>query len=344
MRSPLDNNPSVVPQRMPAEWALKPIYSGRTLLAIFLIVILLAISAHRTEIDRMLRMSGEAVAVMFGVQDTSQVSNGLGRIAVDLFPLELSNVRELSRVENFTRDNLPWFSYIETRSFNESNLNTNTLEMEQVVVEREVLVEPMGYLLHVAKLMLQTIEIAFWGTLFAILLAVPLAFFGARNYSPNPVFYHLARSFSSLLRAIPELISALFLVLAFGFGPIAGVLALGLHTAGFLGKFFAEDIENADKGPQDALRCTGANCIKVLGHAVLPQVLPSYLGYVQYILERNIRTATVIGIVGAGGIGQELKGRFEMFNFGHVATILLVIFITVIVLEYLTGRARARLF
>lgn len=328
--------------RPPSEWRLTPIYSVRTLLAILVLIILLSLSAQRTDIDRMLSMCGDAIGVMFGWQETSQVSKGLGRIATDLFPLQLSEVRETARIEHFNYDQLPLFAFIETRTFVENTLNVETLQMEEVEIPREVLVEPIGYFLHVIKLMLQTIEIALWGTLLAILLAVILAFFGARNYSPSPALYHLARSASSLLRAIPELISALFLVLAFGFGPIAGVLALGLHTAGFLGKFFAEDIENADRGPQDALRSTGANRLKVLRHAVLPQVLPSYLGYVQYILERNIRTATVIGIVGAGGIGQELKGRFEMFNFGHVATILLVIFATVIALEYITGRARNR--
>lgn len=330
------------PHRPPSEWRLTPVYSVRTLLTIIVLIILLSLSAQRTEINRMIAMSGEAIGVMLGWRETSQVSKGLSRIAIDLFPLQFSEVREVARIDNFDHQQLPWLSYIETRTFLENTLNVDTLQMEEVEIQKEVLVQPVGYLLHVIKLMLQTIEIAFWGTLLAILLAVPLAFFGARNYSPFPVLYHLARSISSLFRAIPELISALFLVLAFGFGPIAGVLALGLHTAGFLGKFFAEDIENADKGPQDALRSTGANRLKVLAHAVLPQVIPSYMGYTQYILERNIRTATVIGIVGAGGIGQELKGRFEMFNFGHVATILLVIFVTVIALEYITGRARAR--
>lgn len=342
MTNPIDSTKIDELPKIPAQWSLKPVYSVRALLVVLVVVLLLAFSAHRTEIDRMLVMSSNAVAVALGLKEESQVSKGLGRIAKDLLPLQISEVREVARIENFDKNDLPWFSFVETRSFEESTLNPETLDMDRVVVEREYLVEPVGYLIHVAKLMLQTIEIALWGTILATILAVPLAFFGARNYSPVPFMYHLSRGSSSFLRAIPELISALFLVLAFGFGPIAGVLALGLHTAGFLGKFFAEDIENADRGPQDALRSTGANRVKVLRHAVLPQVFPSYLGYTQYILERNIRTATVLGIVGAGGIGQELKGRFEMFNFGHVATILLVIFLTVVALEYLTGRARGR--
>jgi phosphonate transport system permease protein len=139
------------------------------------------------------------------------------------------------------------------------------------------------------------------------------------------------------------MISALFLVLAYGFGPVPGILALGFHAAGFFGKFYAEDIENSDKGPQEALFAIGASKLKVLWFGVLPQVLPQYIAYTLYILDRNVRMATVIGIVGAGGIGQELKGRYEMFNYGHVSTILLVLFITVFLLDRLSARLRARL-
>jgi phosphonate transport system permease protein len=148
---------------------------------------------------------------------------------------------------------------------------------------------------------------------------------------------------SSSLRATPEIILAMVLVLGFGFGPVPGILALGLHSAGFLGKFFADDIENADRGPQEALRAAGAGRLGVFRLAVLPQVLPQYAAYVQYILERNVRTATIIGIVGAGGIGVELKGRWDMFHYQHVATILLAIFLTVVLLEQVVGRLRARL-
>lgn len=327
----------------PDQWSLKAPFSVGTLLLLLAASVLLAWSAHRTEIDRMLVQSGEAVAAAAGLKESSQVLKGLGRIATDLFPLQISDTRETARMEKFDRDHLPLLSYLGTRQTRESRLNSQTMAMEETTVEQEVLVQPLGYLWHAVVLMLQTIEIALWGTILAVMIAVPLAILGARNYTPHPAIYHASRTVSSFMRAMPELIAALFLVLAFGFGPIAGVLALGLHTAGFLGKFFAEDIENADRGPQDALRGTGANRLKVLGYAVFPQVLPSYLAYIQYILERNIRTATVIGIVGAGGIGQELKGRFEMFNFSHVSTILLVILITVMILEYLTGRLRGRL-
>lgn len=327
----------------PDQWRLKPTFPVGTVLLLLVASMLLTWSAHRTEIDRMLVQSGEAVAAAAGVKESSQVLKGLGRIATDLFPLQFSETRETARLEKFDRNNLPPLSHLGTKEIRESRLNPDTMAMEETVVGQEVLIQPVGYLWHAIVLMLQTIEIALWGTILAVMLALPLAILGARNYSPHPAVYHASRAQCSFLRAMPELISALFLVLAFGFGPIAGVLALGLHTAGVLGKFFADEIENADPGPQDALRSTGANRIKVLRYAVFPQVLPSFLAYIQYILERNIRTATVIGIVGAGGIGQELKGRFEMFNFSHVSTILLVILITVMVLEYLTGRLRGKL-
>lgn len=329
--------------RSPSEWHLRPKYSTRFIIFSVIAVLLLAFSAHRTEMDRMVIMSSDAVLSVVGIKEESQVAKGLGRIFTDLFPLVITDRRDVARIENFDPDQLPWLSRIETETQITSRLNPKTMAMENVETERRVLVQPGGYLLHVVMLMLQTIEMAIWGTILAILIAIPLGFFGARNYAPIAFLYHASRTISSFLRAMPELIIALFLVLAYGFGPIAGVLALGLHTAGFLGKFFAEDIENADKGPQEALHSTGANRVKVLTYTVLPQVAPSYMAYVQYILERNIRTATILGIVGAGGIGQELKGRFEMFNFGHVATILLVILVTVIFLEYLTGTLRKRM-
>ncbi|MBD1400873.1 phosphonate ABC transporter, permease protein PhnE [Pelovirga terrestris] len=330
-------------KRSVSEWTLRPEYTKRFIAATLLVVVLLTFSAQRTEIDRMMVMSGEALLSVTGITDESQVARGLGRIFGDMFPLVVAERREVGRIENFDPERLPWLGRLETEIQTLSQLNTNTLQMETIEVERQVLIEPLGYLRYVLWLMWQTIEIAIWGTILSVLIAIPLGYFGARNYAPFALLYHLSRTTSSFFRAMPELIIALFLVLAYGFGPIAGVLALGVHTSGFLGKFFAEDIENADKGPQEALLSTGANRVKVLIYTVLPQVAPSYTGYVQYILERNIRSATVLGIVGAGGIGQELKGRFEMFNFGHVSTILLVILLTVIVLEYIAGNLRKRM-
>jgi phosphonate transport system permease protein len=149
-----------------------------------------------------------------------------------------------------------------------------------------------------------------------------------------------SRALIGFCRAIPELVSALFLVIAYGFGPIAGILALGLYGAGFLGKFYADDIENADPRPQEAMTAIGAGKIAMWRYAILPQVLPQYIAYTLYILDRNVRMATVIGLVGAGGIGQELKGRYDMYEYGHVGTILVAIFIVVLLLDRSAGRLR----
>ena len=329
--------------RAPDAWALRPPFASRTLALVLAAVICLGLSAKRVELDRLAALTGEWAASVVGLRATSQVGQGLGRIVETLFPLQIGERTEIGRIENFDPARLPWLSRIERQETREVRVNRQTLATEVHVETHEYLVEPIGYLQRVAIKLLETLEIAVWGTLLAVALSVPLAYCGARNYAPAPAAYAIARASVSMLRAVPEMISALFLVLAVGFGPIAGILALGFHAAGFLGKFYAEDVENADKGPQEALRAIGASPLKVLWFAVLPQVLPQYIAYTLYILDRNVRMATVIGIVGAGGIGQELKGRYDMFNYGHVSTILLGMFITVFLLDQISARLRARL-
>jgi len=323
-------------------WSLPVVYTWRSVLALLVVFFVLGYTGMRTEMDRMARFGGEAVLASVGLADQSQVLSGLSKLGRSMFPPQLEERTAVARIENFDRQCLPLFSRIEIEEHAEQSLNPKTLQMEPRVERREVLVEPLGYLFHVMAKMLETLEIALWGTVVAVVLSLPLAFFGARNYTPNRFTYAGARWTVSLFRAVPELISALFLVLAFGFGPIAGVLALGIHAAGFLGKFYAEDIENADDKPQEALRAIGASRLKVLLAAVLPQVWPQYIAYTLYILDRNIRMATVVGIVGAGGIGQELKGRYDLYNYAHVATILLAIFVTVVIIDLISARQRAR--
>ena len=329
--------------RPAAQWQLDPPYGARTVLAILVVFVFLVVSGRHTEIDRMFYMLGEAAGNVVGLNESSQVVKGTAQIARSMFPIRISEVTEISRIENFDPENLPPLARIETEEVEITQVNPATLALERTTQTRTVLYQPVGYLMHVLRKMLETIEIALWATLFSIILSVPLAYYSSANYSPNRLAYGLARGVVSMFRAIPELISAMFLVLAFGFGPIAGILALAIHSAGFLGKFYAEDIENADKGPQEALRAVGVSKVSTLRYAVLPQVLPQYVAYNMYILDRNVRMATVIGIVGAGGIGQELKGRYDMFDYGHVATILLMIFLTVFLLDQIAGRIRAKL-
>jgi phosphonate transport system permease protein len=325
------------------DWQLDPPYTARHLAFALLFLLVILVTGHRTEMDRMLEMSAQAVGNLVGVSDESQVVRGLSRIGESMWPPVIADQEELARLPELDRNDLPWFSYIETQEYSQQHLNPSTLQLEAEIEQIEYLVQPLGYLWSVLVKMLQTLEIAIWGTLLSVLFSIPLAYYAARNYTVNRFTYTSARGLISLLRSAPELIVALFLVLAFGFGPIAGVLALGLHAAGFLGKFYAEDIENADKKPQEALEAIGAGKLKTLWYGVIPQVLPQYIAYTLYILDRNLRMATVIGLVGAGGIGQELKGRFDLFQYGHVATILIVIFIAVFLLDQFSARLRAKL-
>jgi len=199
-----------------------------------------------------------------------------------------------------------------------------------------------GFLRTLAKPVLETIQVAVWGTLVAAVLALPLCFAGARNLVPRWLF-HATRQLFNAARGINELIFALIFVAAVGLGPFAGVLALSVHGAGMLGKFFAEAVEEADRGPIEALRATGASALQVVVFGVLPQVLPSWIAATLYRLEVNLRAATVLGMVGAGGIGFELYSSLKLFQYQDTATCVLVILAMVMSADYLSSRLRARI-
>jgi phosphonate transport system permease protein len=302
-----------------------------------MVFVLLSFSAHNTEMDKALLETSKAVLSVVGIGE-SKVVDGAARFASKAFPIQISERTAVNRVDGFDPRNLPLFAYIEVAEDRDYDALTDSWTTERT----EFLIEPIGYLTKVLGKMWETIEMGFWGTLLSIIISLPLGILSSRNYSPHRMVYTLARGWLSFHRAMPELIIALFLVLMYGFGPIAGVLALAIHTSGVLGKFFADEIENAPPGPQMALSASGAGRLKVLRYAVFPHVFPAWIAYVQYIFERNIRTATVLGIVGAGGIGMELKGRWDLFDYGHVSTILLVIFITVVALELISQRLRSK--
>lgn len=318
-------------------WTLHQMVTPKMIGLLLLVFIALGFSAHNTEMDKAAYKTGEAVLAVTGLTD-STVVDGAASFVRQAFPFTVESRQSTNRIVDFDRDNLPLFSHIEVVDEQSYDALNETYTTET----KEYLITPFGYLWKVLVKMWETIEMGFWGTFLAVIISVPLAIFSAKNYTPNKTTYLIARFILSFHRAMPELIMALFFVLMYGFGPIAGIFALAMHTSGVLGKFFADEIENAPKGPQDALLSSGANKVQVLWYAVMPQVFPSYVGYVQYILERNIRTATVLGMVGAGGIGMELKGRWDMFSYSHVATILLVILITVMVLEYFSQKIRSK--
>lgn len=188
---------------------------------------------------------------------------------------------------------------------------------------------------------IETVQIAIWGTLLAVLLAVPVCFLAARNLSPNPAVFHFTRQVLNIARGINEIILALIFVAAVGLGPFPGVLALALHGAGMLGKFFAESIEDIDAGPIEALRATGAGPIQIIVFGVIPQVVTTWIAVVLYRFETNLRQATVLGMVGAGGIGFELVGSMKLFQYQDTATCILVIIAMVMVADYVSTRLRA---
>lgn len=198
-----------------------------------------------------------------------------------------------------------------------------------------------GFMRQLYKPILETIQIALWGTLLSAVLALPLCFMAARNLVPGWVF-HATRQLFNAARGINEIIFALIFVAAVGLGPYAGVLALTVHGAGMLGKFFAEAVEEADRGPIEALRATGASAVQVVVFGVLPQVLPSWIAATLYRLEVNLRAATILGMVGAGGIGFELYSSLKLFQYQDTATCVLVILAMVMAADFISSRLRAR--
>ncbi len=191
--------------------------------------------------------------------------------------------------------------------------------------------------------MLDTVAMSIAGTALAIVMSVPIALLAARNTTPGPVTYNIARTVLNALRAIPELIMGIVFVAAVGFGMLPGVLALGLHSVGMVGKFFAEAIEHAHPAPIEAARATGASPLQVITHGVLPQVLPQYADVTMYRWEYNFRQSTVMGMVGAGGIGTELVGSLRLIDYPQVAAILIVILGAVTVVDGLSNWLRRRL-
>jgi phosphonate transport system permease protein len=189
---------------------------------------------------------------------------------------------------------------------------------------------------------LTTVEIALLGTAVAAVLALPLGFLSARNVAPPPVFYP-ARVVLNLFRSVDTLVYALVFVAAVGLGPFPGVLAVVAYTTTSLAKLYSEAIEGIDPGPLDAVTATGATRLQVLRYGVLPQVLPLFLSYILYRLETNIRAATVLGFVGAGGIGFYLQTYLRMIDYSAASTALLVTIVMVMVIDAVSSRLRARL-
>ena len=185
-----------------------------------------------------------------------------------------------------------------------------------------------------------TVCIALWGTLLAVVLAVPLGLLGARNVAPHGAVYFAARRLMDVLRAVNEFVFALMFVTAVGLGPFAGMLALGIHTGGVLGKLLSETIESIDPGQVEAVAAVGAGRLHVITFGVVPQVLPNFLSYILLRFESDIRSASVIGMVGGGGIGFYLWDTIRAFNDREAATVILLIVLMVMAVDVVSSRIR----
>lgn len=191
--------------------------------------------------------------------------------------------------------------------------------------------------------LLQTLAIGLVATAIGVVLSLPLGLLAARNVAPHPVVHAAARGVILVVRAIPELILAVVFVAAVGLGPVAGTMALGIGSIGFLGKLVADAVEEVPAGPAEAVRSVGGGWWKVLFAAVLPQCVPSIVGSGLYLLDVNIRTSTILGIVGAGGVGFLLFEAVRTLRFEVVGGIVLLVFVVVLLIERLSGWIRAQL-
>ena len=187
--------------------------------------------------------------------------------------------------------------------------------------------------------MIETVQIALWATALAVFFGIPFAILASSNVCPQWVVQPTRRLMDSF-RAIHEMVFALLFVVAVGLGPIAGVLALAIHNVGIIAKLFSEAVEAIDPRPVEGIRATGASRLQEVIFGVVPQVMPLWSSYTLYRLETNVRSATVLGIVGAGGIGQSLYENIRSFNYSDTAAIVLVVIATVVLVDMLSAVIR----
>jgi phosphonate transport system permease protein len=192
------------------------------------------------------------------------------------------------------------------------------------------------------KELLVTVQMALLGTTFGALLSLPLGVAASRNLSPRWLFW-CARALLNAIRAVPSVAWGLFFVVAVGLGPLAGVFALTFYTTGYLGKFYYETFESLESSAAQALAAGGANRVQVFQYAILPQSLPLLLNYTLFILEYSIRAATILGVVGAGGIGYYLTVYFGNFQYRKAAMLMLILLAVVLVMDWISARLRRAL-
>ncbi|MGE7823812.1 phosphonate ABC transporter, permease protein PhnE [Paenibacillus sp. NPDC093718] len=191
--------------------------------------------------------------------------------------------------------------------------------------------------------LLDTLAISILGTIISAVLCIPFAFWAAANMTGSIFATGSGKVLLSLIRVFPEIVMALLFIKAVGPGSFAGVLALGLHSVGMLGKLFSEEVEQIDAGPTEALIAAGATRLQIVRFAVLPQVLPGFLSYILYRFEINLRSATILGVIGAGGIGTPLIFALSSRNWDRVGIILLGVIVMITLIDLISGAIRKKL-
>lgn len=194
-----------------------------------------------------------------------------------------------------------------------------------------------------AELLLETVLIGFLATLFGVIGGLLLSFVASRNLSPAPWMLWVSRRSLEIMRTVPELVWALIFVFCFGVGPMAGVLAISIHAAGALGKLYSEANENIDMRPVEGVKAAGGSWADQMRWGVFPQVLPNVISYTLLRFEINVRSSSIIGYVGAGGLGQELRTAISLQEYTNLSALFLIIFATVIVIDWASERIRHRI-
>lgn len=191
--------------------------------------------------------------------------------------------------------------------------------------------------------MVETLQIAIAGAVLGIVLSVPIALLAARNLLCGPWINWAVRVVLGFVRAVPDLAWGLVFVVAVGLGPFAGMLAIMVDTIGFCGRFFADDMENTDPGPAEALTATGARRLDIAACATIPAALPAFVSTSLFAVEKAVRSSTILGLVGAGGIGIELKVGFDMFDYPTALTVILMIAVVVVAVEQVGAILRRKI-
>lgn len=218
----------------------------------------------------------------------------------------------------------------------------NALSNMKLVIEK-FFPPNMSIVSNVWGPMAQTIQMAIIATTIATILTIPLALLSAQNIATNRWVYHTTRTCLNILRTIPDLVLAVLFVGLFGVGVFSGILALIIFSLGILAKLISETIEAVDMDPLEAMRASGGNQLQVIFFGLVPQILPQFTSFVLYVFEINVRASVVLGLVGAGGIGLILDRELQFYNYPNAMAIIIIIFIVVIAIEFISNKIREAL-